>query len=131
MARMRILTANEQQAFDKPPLFDHRDRKKYFDLAKGLMDIAKKRRENGRTKSPKIPERINQFRKPCGTLRTFVGTNPCWPPSLKVRRQSVYKSRGTSVAQHAGSGNGNSRMGRLVQPQTAAWAYRKYPASRG
>ena len=38
---MRILTANEQQAFDKPPLFDHRDRKKYFDLPKGLMDIAK------------------------------------------------------------------------------------------
>jgi len=41
MARMRILTTNEQQAFDKPPLFDHRDRKKYFDLPKGLMDIAK------------------------------------------------------------------------------------------
>ncbi len=23
MARMRILTASEQEAFDKPPLFDH------------------------------------------------------------------------------------------------------------
>lgn len=41
MARMRILTANQQQAFDRPLLFDHRDRKKYFDLPKGLMDIAK------------------------------------------------------------------------------------------
>ena len=47
MARMRILTANEQQAFDKPPLFDHRDRKKYFDLATGLMDIAKNLRTPG------------------------------------------------------------------------------------
>lgn len=47
MARMRILTTNEQQAFDKPPLFDHRDRKKYFDLPKGLMDIAKSLRSPG------------------------------------------------------------------------------------
>jgi len=44
---MRILTANEQQAFDKPPLFDHRDRKKYFDLPKRLMDIAKSLRTPG------------------------------------------------------------------------------------
>jgi TnpA family transposase len=44
---MRILTANEQQAFDRPPLFDHRDRKKYFDLPKGLMDIAKNLRTPG------------------------------------------------------------------------------------
>ncbi len=47
MARMRILTANEQQAFDRKPLFDHRDRKKYFDLPKGLMDIAKNLRTPG------------------------------------------------------------------------------------
>ena len=40
MARMRILTINEQEAFDKPPLFDHRDRKRFFDLPKGLLDIA-------------------------------------------------------------------------------------------
>ena len=44
---MRILTANEQQAFDRPPLFDHRDRKKYFDLSKGLMDIAENLRTSG------------------------------------------------------------------------------------
>ena len=40
MARMRILTANEQEVFDKPPLFDHRERKQFFSLPKGLMDIA-------------------------------------------------------------------------------------------
>ena len=40
MARMRILTANEQEAFDKPPLFDHNERKRFLNLPKGLMDIA-------------------------------------------------------------------------------------------
>jgi TnpA family transposase len=40
MARMRILTANEQELFDKPPLFDHRDRKKFFDFPKPLLAIA-------------------------------------------------------------------------------------------
>ncbi|OSM08479.1 Tn3 family transposase [Magnetofaba australis] len=37
---MRILTASEQEAFDKPPQFDHRERKQFFLLPKGLMDIA-------------------------------------------------------------------------------------------
>lgn len=41
MARMRILTSNEQDAFDKPPLFDHKERKQFMILPKGLMDIAK------------------------------------------------------------------------------------------
>ena len=41
MARMRILTANEHEAFDKPPLFDHKERKQFLILPKGLMDIAK------------------------------------------------------------------------------------------
>jgi hypothetical protein len=36
---MRILTANEQEAFDKPPLFDHKERKQFFDPPKGLMEI--------------------------------------------------------------------------------------------
>ena len=40
MPRMRILTASEQEAFDKPPLLDHRERKQFFDLPKGLIDIA-------------------------------------------------------------------------------------------
>ena len=40
MPRMRILTASEQEAFDRPPVFDHRERKQYFSLPKGLMDIA-------------------------------------------------------------------------------------------
>ncbi len=40
MPRMRILTANEQEAFDKPPVFDHRERKKFFELPKSLLMIA-------------------------------------------------------------------------------------------
>lgn len=40
MPRMRILTASEQETFDKPPLLDHRERKQAFDLPQGLMDIA-------------------------------------------------------------------------------------------
>ena len=47
MARMRILTANEQMAFDKPPLFDHRERKRFFDLPKGLTDMASTLRTPG------------------------------------------------------------------------------------
>ena len=40
MPRMRILTASEQEAFDKPPLLDHRERRQFFSLPKNLMDIA-------------------------------------------------------------------------------------------
>jgi len=40
MARMRILTTSQQDAFDKPHLFDHRERKQFLTLPKGLMDIA-------------------------------------------------------------------------------------------
>ena len=40
MARMRILTTNEQDALDKSPLFDHKERKQFLTLPKGLMDIA-------------------------------------------------------------------------------------------
>ena len=40
MARMRILTANEQAAFDRPPVFNHRERKRFLDLPKGLTDTA-------------------------------------------------------------------------------------------
>lgn len=40
MARARILTTKEQEAFDKPPLFDHRERKQFFSFTKGVMDMA-------------------------------------------------------------------------------------------
>ena len=40
MPRMRILSASEQNLFDKPPLFDHRDRKKYFEASNSLLDRA-------------------------------------------------------------------------------------------
>ena len=37
---MRILTASEQEIFDNPPLFYHRDRKKFFDFPKPLLAIS-------------------------------------------------------------------------------------------
>lgn len=40
MPRMQILSAPEQDAFDRPPLFDFSERKRCFDLPKPLMDIA-------------------------------------------------------------------------------------------
>lgn len=40
MPRMQILSAPEQAAFDQPPVFDFRERKRCFDLPKALMDIA-------------------------------------------------------------------------------------------
>ena len=40
MPRMRIITVNEQEAFNKPPPFDHRDRKKFFDFPKSLLAVA-------------------------------------------------------------------------------------------
>lgn len=40
MPRMRILTISEQEAFDKPPLFDHRERKQFLYLPRPLIDIA-------------------------------------------------------------------------------------------
>jgi hypothetical protein len=40
MPRMRILTISEQETFDKPPLFDHRERKQFLYLPKPLIDSA-------------------------------------------------------------------------------------------
>lgn len=40
MARMRILTASEQATFDKPPLFDHEQRKQFFSFPKPLLEMA-------------------------------------------------------------------------------------------
>ena len=47
MPRMRILTASEQEAFDKPPRFDHRERKKFFEFPKALLDRAKTMHSRG------------------------------------------------------------------------------------
>ena len=41
MPRMRILTASEQEAFDKPPLFTYEQRKQFFSFPNSLLDIAK------------------------------------------------------------------------------------------
>jgi len=40
MARMQILSSNECMIFEAPPLFDHRDRKKFFEFSKSLLEIA-------------------------------------------------------------------------------------------
>lgn len=37
---MQILTTQEQENFNKPPLFDHMQRKHFFDFSKKLLDIA-------------------------------------------------------------------------------------------
>ncbi|MFV0475396.1 MAG: Tn3 family transposase [Pikeienuella sp.] len=44
---MRILTAPEQEAFDKPPRFDHHERKRAFEFPKALLDMAKSMRSRG------------------------------------------------------------------------------------
>ena len=44
MPRMRILTASEQEAFDKPPRFDHQERKRAFEFPRALLDMAKSMR---------------------------------------------------------------------------------------
>ena len=40
MPRMQILSSSEQEAFDAPPVFDFRERKRCFDPPKPLIDIA-------------------------------------------------------------------------------------------
>ena len=40
MSRMRILTASEQDTFDKPPLLDYRERKVFFNFPQKLMEVA-------------------------------------------------------------------------------------------
>lgn len=37
---MQILTTHEQYHFNKPPLFDHIQRKQFFDFSKKLLDVA-------------------------------------------------------------------------------------------
>ncbi len=44
MPRMRILSASEQEIFDKPPLFDHKQRKQFFSFSKALLDITRRLR---------------------------------------------------------------------------------------
>lgn len=41
MPRMQILTTQEQKDFDKPPLFDHMQRKQFFDLPQKLLNVAR------------------------------------------------------------------------------------------
>lgn len=41
MPRMQILSMSEQEAFDKPPLFDHEQRKQFFSFPNALLGIAR------------------------------------------------------------------------------------------
>ena len=41
MARMQILSARERESFNAAPLFDHRDREKFFDFPQPLLSLAK------------------------------------------------------------------------------------------
>ena len=41
MPRMQILTSQEQELFSKPPVFNHLQRKRFFDLPKKILDIAR------------------------------------------------------------------------------------------
>ena len=41
MPRMQILTTQEQENFDKPPLFDHMQRKQLFNLPQKLLNVAR------------------------------------------------------------------------------------------
>ena len=40
MARMQILNVSEKAAFDNPPIFDFRERKKFFEFPKPLLEVA-------------------------------------------------------------------------------------------
>ncbi len=40
MARMKILSAAEQERFNKPPVLNSFQRKQFFEVTTGLLDIA-------------------------------------------------------------------------------------------
>ena len=42
---MRILSASEQESFDKPPLFDFPERKKFLEPSRALLDAARGMRD--------------------------------------------------------------------------------------
>lgn len=44
MPRMRIFTTTEQETFNKPPLFDHQERKQLLGFSKNLRNIAMRMR---------------------------------------------------------------------------------------
>ncbi len=44
MPRMKILNATEQEAFEKPPIFNARERKRFFDFPSELLDTAQRLR---------------------------------------------------------------------------------------
>ena len=72
MARMKILNATEQENFNKPPAFSSFQRRQFFDVSSGLIDIAHRLR--------KSTHQIG-FILTCGyfkaTKRFFIPTDYC------------------------------------------------------
>ena len=70
MPRMRILSRDEQDHFDRPPRLDHRERKWFFSPAKTLIDRARTLRGAS-----------NQigFLTACGYFRATLGILPRKP----------------------------------------------------
>jgi TnpA family transposase len=89
MPRMRILTANEQEAFDKPPLFDQRERKQFFNTPKALMDIAAALR----TPSSQIG-----FLLMCGY---FKATKQCYLPQDFHKRDIIFAAHQLDLGNNA------------------------------
>jgi len=69
-------------------------------------------------------------------LGYLVGVTPKLPfVETRFTPDRCYDDRISSAAvipaQHAGSGNGPPRLGRLVQQPASAWSHRKHPGSGG
>ncbi len=60
MPGMRILSPSEQETFDRPPQFDHRERKRFFEFPQALLSIARNMRS---------PEHRIGFLTSCGYFR--------------------------------------------------------------
>lgn len=81
MARMRILTTNEQELFDKPPQLDHHDRKKFFKFPKSLLAI---------TATFRSPNHQIGFLVSCGYFRA---TRRFFAPVDFLERDIAYVAR--------------------------------------
>ncbi len=60
MPRMRILSPSEQETFDRPPQFGHRERKRFFEFPQALLSIARNMRS---------PDHRIGFLTSCGYFR--------------------------------------------------------------
>ncbi|MCY4168279.1 MAG: Tn3 family transposase, partial [Rhodobacter sp.] len=85
MPRMRILSPSERDDFDKPPVFDFRDRKKFLTFPQSLLGIA----QSMRNPAHRIGFLVN-----CGYFRA---TRRFFAPSDFVERDLVFVARGLGL----------------------------------